>query len=146
MVLKQFKVPRTFISEFLWQKVKDVGTMYPKGPLPCLFHHAGCTTWHTVGDSQPATSITPLSVKMVPINKALTLFPEKADLVAFTPPLLRVNSQEGKLFPVVHPSQFISPDLGNELSLHCFYLIDRGLVPWGPELATVVQPGLDETP
>ena len=63
-------------------------------------------------------------LKLIPINKALTLFPKKADLVAFTPPLLGVKSQEGQLFPVVHPRQFISPHLGNELSLHSFYLTD----------------------
>ena len=44
VVLKKFKVPRIFISKWLWQKVKKVGTMYPKGPFPCLFHPAGCIT------------------------------------------------------------------------------------------------------
>ena len=111
--------------------------MNPKGPLPCLFHHTGCTARHTVGHSQPATSITPLPLEIIPINKALTLLPEKTDLVAFAPPLLGINSEEGKLFPVVHPSQFMSPYLWQKLLLHSLYLIDRGLVPWGPELAAM---------
>ena len=51
----------------------------------------------------------------------------------------------GEFLPVVHAQQGAIPDLGDEQLLDCLKTIDGGLVPGGPLLAAIIQPGLNQT-
>ena len=77
-----------------------MGTMYPKGPFPSFLNLAGSITRYPVGNGQSTSSIAPLPLDAVTRNKSLVLLPEETDLVAFSPSLLRVNSQDRQLLPV----------------------------------------------
>ena len=80
-----------------------MGTMHPKGPIPSLLDLAGDIMGYPVRDGQSSMLVIPLPPYIIPSDQPLVPLPEETDLVALSPPLLRVHSQEKQLFPVVLP-------------------------------------------
>ena len=67
--------------------------MNPQRPFPCLFDFRRCSFRYAVRNGSSPTPVISLRIDLVGINKALADFPEEADLVPFTLPFLRINSQ-----------------------------------------------------